>query len=369
MNALLNKLYHDPKTGFIGAQALYQKAQRLDPKITFKVVKDWYASQTDIQRYQDQKKRFNGFKIASYNPNSWQMDLAFWEKRPILTAININSRLGFAKVLSNKTAATVLAALKAFVRLHKVDIITSDNGSEFMNSQAQEFFQSNKIEHYNNEPGDHGTMGKIERFNRTLKQRLTKMPPKMITQKLITDVIENYNTTFHRSIKMTPNEAKGKVMDADLSHNQAEADRIEKEFEVGENVLYRLKKQTFDKESARWSKAVYSIVGIDGYRVQIRSKNGHTLYKAPNDLKMVTKETTDATINRGDILEAEKILNHKKIRSGRPIVGVKPAPKYKYLVRWLGNEPDSWEPFLNLRLVNKNRQSTLEKEYWATAKK
>ncbi|GMF61767.1 unnamed protein product [Phytophthora fragariaefolia] len=223
-----------------------------------------------------------------------------------------------------------------------------------MNSQAQEFFKTKKIERYNHEPGDHGTMGKNERFNRTLKQRLTKMSPKRISQKLITDVIENYNSTFHRSIRMTPSDAKGKVMDADLSHNQAEADIIKKEFEVGSSVLYRLNKQAFGKELARWSNAVYTIVGIDGYRVQIRSKNGHTLYKAPNDLKLVKTETTDATINRGDILEAEKILDHKKTRSG----------KYKYLLKWLGNEPASWEPQDNLRLINKNKRSTLENEYW-----
>ncbi|GMF65753.1 unnamed protein product [Phytophthora lilii] len=228
---LLKKLYYDSKTGFIGTHALYQMPKELDPKITIKIVKEWYANQTDVQRFQDQKKRFDGFKIASHNPNSWQMDLAFWEKRPILTAININSRLGYAKLLSKKTAATVLAALKAFVHLHIVDILTSDNGSEFMNSQAQEFFQTKKIEHYNNEPGDHGTMGKIKRFNRILKQRLTKMSPKKITEKLITDVIENYNSTFHRSIKMTPNEAKGKVIGSELEHNQGEAERVENDLE------------------------------------------------------------------------------------------------------------------------------------------
>ncbi|GMF35479.1 unnamed protein product [Phytophthora lilii] len=105
----------------------------------------------------------------------------------------------------------------------------------------------------------------------------------------------NYNTTTHRSIGMTPNEAKGKVIEAELNHNQVEADKIDNELEVGTNVLYRLKKKTFDKEQARWSKAVYSIVGTDGYRVQIRSMNGHTLYKAPNDLKLVQSETTEAT--------------------------------------------------------------------------
>ncbi|CEG42224.1 hypothetical protein F444_20559 [Plasmopara halstedii] len=128
------------------------------------------------------------------------------------------------------------------------------------------------------------------------------MSLKRITQKLITDVIESYNTTFHRSIGMTPNEAKGKVIDADLSHNQVEAEKTEKEFDVGSSVLHRLKKQAFGKEAARWSKAVYNIVGIDGYRVQIRSGNGHTLFKTANDLKMVKTETTDATINQGDIL-------------------------------------------------------------------
>ncbi|GMF32359.1 unnamed protein product [Phytophthora lilii] len=73
---------------------------------------------------------------------------------------------------------------------------------------------------------------------------------------------------------------------------------------------------------------------------------------------MVKTETTDATNNRGDILEVEKILGHKTIRSG----------KYKYLVRWVGDEPDSWEPQDNLRLVNKHRRSTLEKEYWGSRK-
>ncbi|GMF40199.1 unnamed protein product [Phytophthora lilii] len=69
---------------------------------------------------------------------------------------------------------------------------------------------------------------------------------------------------------------------------------------------------------------------------------------------MVKTETTDAVINRGNILEAEKILDHKKTRSG----------KYEYLIKWLGNEPDSWEPSSYLRLINKNRPSELEKEYF-----
>ncbi|GMF23679.1 unnamed protein product [Phytophthora lilii] len=233
------------------------------------------------------------------------------KKRPILTAININSRLGYAKLLPNKTVAAVLSRIKTFVRLNTVNILRSDNGSEFMNAQAQAFFKSKKIDHCNNEPGDHGTMGKIERFNRTFKQRLTRISPKKITHKLVSDIFENYNSTFHQSIGMTPNEAKDKVMESELKHNQKKPDLIENEMEIGSNVLYRLKKQTFDKEATRWSKAVY------------------------------------------------KIVDHKSMRSG----------KFKYLVQWVSNEPDSWEPQDNLRLVNKNRKSTLENEYWARKNK
>ncbi|EGZ17269.1 hypothetical protein PHYSODRAFT_331270 [Phytophthora sojae] len=64
----------------LSKETLYQKAKELEPKITMKIVKKWYSNQSDIQRFQEQKKRYDGFKIASTNPNSWQMDLVFWEK-------------------------------------------------------------------------------------------------------------------------------------------------------------------------------------------------------------------------------------------------------------------------------------------------
>lgn len=354
MADLLKKLYYDPATGYIGQQKLYQKAKALDDSITRKVVKDWYAKQTDIQRFQEQKVQYPEFKIVSDNPNSWQIDLMFQTNpsKVVLTAININSRIGYAKILRSKAAATVLTALKAFTKAHKVDIITSDNGSEFMNARVQAFFKTSEIDHYNNEPGDHGTMGKIERFNRTVKQRLVKMGSKL-TAKLLSDVISNYNDTVHRSIGMTPNEAKGSVIKNELKHNQETMTTLENALVIGSNVLYRLKKKQFGKESVRWSKAVYSIVGIDGYRVQIKSKNGHVLYKSPNDIKAVSAQTSDAKPEKNQIFEAERILEHKKMRNG----------KYSYLVQWTTQEP-SWEPQDNLRLIQKNKQSTLEKEYW-----
>lgn len=215
MDTLLNQLYYDPKTGFISANKLYHKAQAIDNSITLKQVKEWYSKQIDIQRFQDKKQSLPHFKIASYNPNSWQMDLAFYKQQPYLTIININSRIGYAKLLSDKKATTVFNALQQFIKTHKVEIITSDNGKEFLNKTVQDYFKSKNIEHFNNEPGDHSTMGKIERFNRTLKQRLIKIDPPKLTQKLLMDIISNYNSTEHSAINATPNEMKGEVIEAD----------------------------------------------------------------------------------------------------------------------------------------------------------
>jgi hypothetical protein len=355
MEKLLEQLYYDPETGFISANALHKKAKEIEPSITLKQVNDWYKTKLDIQQHVEQKGSYDDFRITSNNANSWQMDLAFWKGKSILTAININSRLGFAKLLKNKRAETVLAGIKELIKEQKVDVLTTDNGKEFLNRKASTYLKSKNITHFNNEPGDHATMGKIERFNRTLKMRLIRMN-REITETLVKSVINNYNNTWHSSIKTTPNQAKGRVMHEDLNHNRELMERVENELSIGATVLYRLDKGTFDKENARWSKTIYEIVGIDGYRIHIRSKNGHTLYKSPNDIKRFKAKSTDATINRGDILEAERILDHKKMRNG----------KYKYLVKWVGDEPESWEPQDNLRLIKKNVRSTLEKEYWAT---
>jgi hypothetical protein len=355
--ATIDKLYNDPSYGFIGQQKLYEKAKSFNRKITLKYIKEYFQSRVDIQRFQHQKPSFEEFKIASANPDSWQIDLAFWFKQTILTAININSRLGYATLLPNKQAKTVLEALRSFVKANKPSIITSDNGKEFMNKAVQRFFKDSSIEHYNNEAGDHTTMGKSERFNRTIKQRLMKLPNREnLTPQLMKAIIFNYNNTVHRSIGMTPKEAKGYVAQDELNHNEDVMKTIDNTLNIGSSVLYRLKRGTFDKEDVRWSKAVYEIVEMDGYKVQIRSKNGKLLYKNPNGLKLVNATPTNDTVKQGDLFDIEKILEHKKMKDGR----------YKYHIKWADFDKPTWEPQDNLRLVNKNRISTPEKKYFAS---
>jgi len=359
MSALLKKLYYDPKIGFISATALYKKAKELNNSITLKQVRDWYKKQTDIQQHSAQNKKFPEFKIASNNPNSWQMDLAFWQKQPIFIAININSRIGFAKLLKNKTAPVVRKAIEEFLSRNKTHSFTSDNGNEFMNKKVQELLTKEHISHYAGESGDHTILGKVDRFIRTLKSRLTKMFEtgifKKLTQKHLNDAISNYNDTEHSSIHATPNEMKGKVIFSENDHNQNVAKQVLESIPIGSKVRYKLKpKNPFQKEGAKYSKSVYEFIGLDGLKTHLRSKNNHVVYKPVNDIKIVEAQTTDADGRANDIYEAEKILSHKKLKNGQ----------YKYLVKWADGS-ESWEPQKNLRIFNKNQMSQLEKNYFA----
>lgn len=109
---LLAKLYTDPKSGFVNAKQLYERAKHQEPALRLKDVKAWYANQLDIQRLKEKRSNLPLFKIASHNPNSWQADLTFATKKTIFAAVNINSRIGYAQILPDKKASTVLKAIK-----------------------------------------------------------------------------------------------------------------------------------------------------------------------------------------------------------------------------------------------------------------
>lgn len=119
-------------------------------------------------------------------------------------------------------------------------------------------------------------------------------------------------------------------------------------------MIVELAKRRFDKGGTKWSKIVYSIAGFDGYTVELKSKNGKTIYARSNEIKKVKSEQTDAETDAG-IWEVEKIIDHVQNKNGT----------YKYLIRWKGHDPkfDSWEPQKNLPLINKNKPSRLEKNY------
>lgn len=55
----------------------------------------------------------------------------------------------------------------------------------------------------------------------------------------------------------------------------------------------------------------HDVVGLDCFKVEIKSKNNHTHYKAPE----VKAELSDANIEWKQVLQADEILDFKQLRA------------------------------------------------------
>jgi hypothetical protein len=282
---LLKKLYYDPKTGFVGSQALYKKAKEIDSNTKQKDVLAWLKTQVVGQIHKEQNRTTPFLPIFSTTPNSFQIDLAFLPKykkinnnfEVILTCININTRVAYAYKAKDKKTPTIIGMLNEFYKDAKPKIITSDNGSEFISAQAQKWFEDHNIERHLAEPEDHHKMGMIERFNRTLKERLSKYftsKDSPVWYTVLDDVIENYNTTYHRSIDTRPVDVTPKIERQLVAENKKITDAIlgaRTEVDLGTDVRIRVKKGKFDKGVSVFSDKVYtvdSITNLGSYRVR-----------------------------------------------------------------------------------------------------
>ena len=100
------------------------------------------------------------------------MDITFLPE-PLLTAIEINTRYVHVVPLVSKRQQEVLRGIKQIVEQEpSLRMLTTDNGTEFLGDAVQAYLKEKGITHYTNIPGDHYTMGLIERFHRTFKSLL-----------------------------------------------------------------------------------------------------------------------------------------------------------------------------------------------------
>ena len=112
---LLQDLFNDPEEGFVGQRKLYLKAKAINPKITIKDVKEFFKRNEVAQVHTIKKTETVDSPIFGIIGH-YQADLTFYPKYKrqnkgyhiILTAIEVNSRRGYAIPLEKKTQSSVL---------------------------------------------------------------------------------------------------------------------------------------------------------------------------------------------------------------------------------------------------------------------
>ena len=269
---LLNKLYFNPITGYVGQEKLYRQAKAIDSSITRKQIGDFFALNEVAQTHRKLQKKDKGQPIRG-PLGSIQMDLMFYSYpkqnngyNTILTAIGINNRIGYAIPMRGKSAEEAARAIQELINQsienwHSFYLLESDNCKEFLNKLVQSVLAKYDINHITGQEGDHHFMGLIERFNRTIKAMIGKYMTANNTTRwidVLPQILENYNNSFHRSIGIEPInvdiETEKEIIDDSIVHAIDRLDDID--IQVGDKVRLPNKKGPFEKEGQNFSNGI-----------------------------------------------------------------------------------------------------------------
>ena len=217
-----------------------------------------------------------------YSPSiddTWTMDLADFEKytrvnkgyRYILVVLDVFSRYAWARPLKRKTGVEVADAFKDILNKakdRKCKKLFSDRGTEFYNANMHRVLQENgggiKLYSTYNDP----KASIAERFIRTLRSKIESnyiLTQSTVWYNILPQLIHEYNTTRHRTIKMSPEEASKPENSEIVYHNlMSRKESVPSvKFVIGDKVRISVHKRMFEKgATANWSEEVFEVSDI-----------------------------------------------------------------------------------------------------------
>ena len=197
-------------------------------------------------------KKFEKRKVhASFKDNIWGADLADMQLlsrynkgiRFLLCVTDIFSKYAWVVPLKNKKGVSIVAAFQSILKQSnrhakgtsgqhvKPNKIWVDKGSEFYNASFKKWLQDNDIVMYSTNNERKSVVA--ERFIRTLKSKIYKyMTSKNVYIDKLDDIVNEYNNTYHTTIKMKPIDAK----DNTYINTNKEINDKDPKFKVGDRV-------------------------------------------------------------------------------------------------------------------------------------
>ena len=175
----------------------------------------------------------------------------------LLCAIDLFSKYVWVVPLKYKRGITILNVFQKIISKGcKPNKIWVDQGGEFYNKLFKRFLKINNIEMYSTY--NEGKSVVAERFIRTLKNKIFKHMT-AVSKNVYFDVLDNivnkYNNTVHRTIKMKPIEV---TSDSYAKYNENSNEKDPK-FKVGDRVRISKYKNIFAKGyTPNWSVFVVS---------------------------------------------------------------------------------------------------------------
>ena len=160
--------------------------------------------------------------------------------------------------IKDKKGTSIVNGFKKIIsELRKPNKIWVDQGSEFYNKSFKDFLKINNIEMYST--CNEGKSVIAERFIRTLKNKIFKHMTtisKNVYFDVLDDIVDKYNNTVHRIIKMEPIE----VMNNYYAESDVHPNKKNHKFKVGVNVRISKYKNIFAKgNTSNWSEKVFVV--------------------------------------------------------------------------------------------------------------
>ena len=168
--------------------------------------------------------------------------------------------------LKTKTGKEVsLAFRKLFLVNTAPSRLWTDKGTEFYNQQLKAVLAANNVTLYSTENEENSSI--VERWNRTMENIMWKYFTANNTQNhidVLPSLVEKYNNTYHRSIKLTPSDARNpanyqhvyNAIYAKVNSRQVTSPK----FHVDDKVRLTRKKGTFEKGlTPNWTEEVFTI--------------------------------------------------------------------------------------------------------------
>lgn len=246
----VKELFYNPKFGLVSPAKLYKKVKENGYKITLKQIQEFVDKQEVAQVFKEDKKPeiFSSI-IADGIRDEYQMDIMVYDRyadghyKYMLFILDIYSRFADGEYLTNRNSETIVNAVeKIFSRMGKPKKLSCDN--EFNTRDFILFLKKQEISVIFSIPNDIQKNSIVERFNRTFAGYLKRLRAigkyKWVDE--FRDILENYNNSYHRTIKDTPYNIFHKGQP-----NKQDVIVVLNKFKVGDNVRIKIKKTIFNK--------------------------------------------------------------------------------------------------------------------------
>lgn len=269
---------------FSGVDKVYKEVNKRGKRIGITRVRKYLSNQPPYTLHKAPIRKFSRPKVETSGMEyQWQSDLVDMSNyaaenngyKFILTVIDVFSKLAFAKPLKNKSAKSITNAFDEILNEYRgrnpVKIQT-DKGKEYMNSEFARWCKEHLINHFTSEDDDMKAQI-VERFNRTLKNKMYRMfqaRGNQVWYDKLHELVKSYNNTEHSSIKMAPSqvtrEDQPKILSTLYPNSPFRIQNIKPQApKIGDHVRLQMPKIIFKKGYApQWTEEIFIITEAKG---------------------------------------------------------------------------------------------------------